>query len=73
AMSDWCMNPNPFLELQLSGLVSRDVAVYYLRCDPTRSSPFTRYLTHAQQAADLVLASLSKITRIADNYYERSE
>lgn len=73
ATSDWCMNPNPFLEDQLSGLVSRDVAAYYLRCDPTRPSPFTRYLTHAQQAADLVLASLNKVTRAADASYERSE
>ncbi|KAK8742167.1 hypothetical protein OTU49_002154 [Cherax quadricarinatus] len=73
ALSDWCMDPNPFLEDQLSKLVSRDVAAYYLRCDPTRPSPFTRYLTHAQQAANLVLASLNKVTRIADIYYERKE
>ncbi|XP_071551913.1 protein tweety isoform X3 [Panulirus ornatus] len=73
ALSDWCMDPNPFLEDQLSSLVSRDVAAYYLRCDPTRPSPFTRYLTHAQQAADVVLESLNKVTRIADAHYERAE
>ncbi|XP_069161990.1 protein tweety isoform X3 [Procambarus clarkii] len=73
ALSDWCMDPNPFLEDQLSKLVSKDVAAYYLRCDPTRPSPFTRYLTHAQQAANLVLDSLNKVTRIADVYYERKE
>lgn len=67
------MDPNPFLEDQLSSLVSRDVAAYYLRCDPTRPSPFTRYLTHAQQAADIVLESLNKVTRIADIHYERAE
>ncbi|XP_066938658.1 protein tweety-like isoform X3 [Macrobrachium rosenbergii] len=73
AMSDWCMNPNPFLENQLSGLVSRDVASYYLRCDPNRPSPFTRYLTHARQAAEYILTSLNKVTSVADIYYERSE
>lgn len=67
------MDPNPFLEEQLvmNKMVTRDVAAYYLRCDPTRTTPFTRYLTHAQQAAELVLASLSKVTRIADDFYER--
>ncbi|RXG71805.1 Protein tweety [Armadillidium vulgare] len=41
-ISDWCMNPNPFLTQQLSRLVSHDVATYYISCDPTRPSPFTR-------------------------------
>lgn len=73
ALSDWCMNPNPFLEEQLvsNEMVSRDVAAYYLRCDPSRTTPFTRYLTRAQQTAELVLELLSKVTRIADEFYER--
>ncbi|XP_069970424.1 protein tweety isoform X2 [Penaeus vannamei] len=73
ALSDWCMDPNPFLEGQLSKLVSRDVAAYYLRCDPTRKSPFTRYLTHAKQAAELVMTSLNKVTTLADSNYDRQE
>lgn len=67
------MDPNPFLESQLSKLVSRDVATYYLRCDPTRKSPFTRYLTHAKQAAELVMTSLNKVTTLADSHYDRQE
>ncbi|KAL7639434.1 UNVERIFIED_CONTAM: hypothetical protein RMT77_009935 [Armadillidium vulgare] len=68
-ISDWCMNPNPFLTQQLSRLVSHDVATYYISCDPTRPSPFTRYLTHAQQAADIVENSLEKVTQAADENY----
>ena len=70
AMSDWCMDPNPFLEEQLGKLVSDKVPAYYLGCDPTQPSPFTRYLTRAQKAADVVLTSLNKVTRIADANYE---
>lgn len=73
AISDWCMNPNPFLEDQLSRLVSRDVAAYYMRCDPIQPSPFTRYLTHAQQAADVVEISLEKVTQAADENYPQNK
>lgn len=64
------MDPNPFLEEQLGKLVSEKVPSYYLRCDPTQPSPFTRYLSHAQKAAKVVLTSLNKVTRIADAHYE---
>lgn len=70
ALSDWCMDPNPFLEQQLGNLVSKKVPAYYLRCDPTQPSPFATYLTHAQKAAKVVLNSLNKVTRIADAHYE---
>ncbi|KAK8377256.1 hypothetical protein O3P69_013720 [Scylla paramamosain] len=70
ALSDWCMDPNPFLEEQLGKLVSKKVPAYYLRCDPTQPSPFATYLTHAQKAAKVVLNSLNKVTRIADAHYE---
>lgn len=68
------MEPNPFLEEQLRGVVSRNVAGYYLHCDPrTHPSPFTKYLTHAQRAADLVIESLDNVTNIVDVYYERKK
>lgn len=64
------MDPNPFLEKQLDKLIADKVPSYYLRCDPTQASPFTRYLTHAQQAANVVLTSLNRVTRIAEAHYE---
>lgn len=70
ALSDWCMDPNPFLEEQLGKLVSEKVPAYYLRCDAAQVSPFARYLTHAQQAANVVLTSLNRVTRIAEAHYE---
>ncbi|KAK3854363.1 hypothetical protein Pcinc_039152 [Petrolisthes cinctipes] len=73
-LADWCMEPNPFLEEQLRGVGSRKVAGYYLHCDPrTHPSPFTKYLTHAQKAGDLVIESLANVTRIVDVYYERKK
>lgn len=64
------MDPNPFLEQQLGKLVSEKVPAYYLRCDPTQPSPFTKYLEHAQDAAKDVLMYLNNVTNIADAHYE---
>lgn len=66
------MNPNPFVESELGRLVSTDVAAYYVRCDPTRPSPFTRYLTRAQHAADIVQESLARVTISADATYPQN-
>ena len=73
AISDWCLNPNPFLENQLTPFMSREVATYYLRCEATRPSPFTRYLTQAQGSANKVLESLNKVAETADANYPRKE
>jgi len=70
-LSDWCLDPAPYLEESMTGMVSRDVASYYLHCDALHASPFRRYLRHAQKSADSILDNLTKVTRVADQNYDR--
>ncbi|KAL1472950.1 hypothetical protein MTO96_022717 [Rhipicephalus appendiculatus] len=73
AGSDFCLDPEPFLQKQSSGMVDNAVLNYYLHCRHDSSSPFVEPLREARAAVDGVQTLMAPVTQIADRYFPRKE
>lgn len=73
AGSDFCLDPEPFLQKQSSGMVDSAVLNYYLHCRDDSSSPFVEPLREARAAVDGVQTLLAPMTQVADRYFPRKE
>lgn len=65
ALSDFCVNPDQFVEREVSSgsgapSIQRELAQYYVRCDGAMSNPMGPRLAAGQRAVDNLVAGLSR-------------
>ncbi|KAM7297416.1 hypothetical protein ISCGN_022567 [Ixodes scapularis] len=73
AGSDFCLDPEPFLQKQSSGMLDSVVLGYYLHCGDDVTSPFIEPLRDARGAVDGLQTLLVPVTHVADRYFPRKE
>lgn len=67
ALSDFCVNPDQFVEREVSGnapSIQRELAHYYVRCDGAVSNPLGPRLAAGQRAVDGLVGGLSRAAKL---------
>lgn len=68
AGSDFCLDPQPFVYKQVSGVVETTIASYYLECDNSITNPFRKQIKDEQRALENMDFSILEVSNICDFY-----
>ncbi|XP_042897184.1 protein tweety isoform X3 [Parasteatoda tepidariorum] len=66
AGSDFCLDPEPFLYQQTSGVVESGVLTYYIHCDDKVQDPFNKAISEGSKALKNVNDTLKEIKEVTD-------
>lgn len=73
AGSDFCLEPEPFLYQQASGVMESSILTYYIHCDESIQDPFKTAISEGTRALKNVKDTLFKVTDVAIKVFQDKE
>ncbi|XP_013784363.1 protein tweety-like [Limulus polyphemus] len=73
AVSDFCVDPEPFLYKQAQSSINTNVLSYYLHCDDSVVNPFTAPIKESTKTVDNMESTLNVVIQITGVFYPEQQ